>query len=57
MPNQSSMDKGNLGTPLGGSTTDPLLNPDKSFYENLPFHGLQNPPDKVCVIKITPACK
>lgn len=33
------------------STTpiDPLNQPenDKAFYENLPFHGMQNPPNKV----------
>jgi hypothetical protein len=31
------------------SPSDALLQPnhDKGFYENLPFHGMQNPPNKV----------
>jgi len=32
------------------SPSDALLQPDldaKTFYENLPFHGIQNPPNKV----------
>lgn len=31
------------------SPNDALLQPesDKVFYENLPFHGMQNPPNKV----------
>ncbi|XP_072375760.1 uncharacterized protein, partial [Diabrotica undecimpunctata] len=47
-PNMSSTeDKPRLGggLPLGG-TADPLSDPDKGFYENLPFHGMQNPPSK-----------
>nr|XP_022900084.1 uncharacterized protein LOC111413372 isoform X2 [Onthophagus taurus] len=55
LPNQSSMgDKGGLGgTPQGGGIADPLNDPDKLFYENLPFHGMQNPPNKPISI-ITP---
>ncbi|CAH1113208.1 unnamed protein product, partial [Psylliodes chrysocephalus] len=47
-PNMSSTeDKPRLGVglPLGG-TADPLNDPDGGFYENLPFHGMQNPPNK-----------
>ncbi|XP_074027945.1 neuromusculin isoform X7 [Leptinotarsa decemlineata] len=47
-PNLSSIeDKPRLGValPLGG-TADPSNDPDKGFYENLPFHGMQNPPNK-----------
>lgn len=34
---------------LNASPNDALLQPDgdKVFYENLPFHGMQNPPNKV----------
>lgn len=32
--------------PVGG-TADPANDHDKGFYENLPFHGMQNPPNKV----------
>lgn len=32
--------------PVGG-TADPANDYDKGFYENLPFHGMQNPPNKV----------
>lgn len=44
----STEDKPRLGVglPLGG-TADPLNDPDGGFYENLPFHGMQNPPNKV----------
>lgn len=47
-PNPSSIaDKGGLGAaPPGGGSADPLTDPDKGFYENLPFHGMQNPPNK-----------
>lgn len=48
-PNPSSIeDKARLGAapPVGG-IADPLSDPDKGFYENLPFHGMQNPPNKV----------
>ncbi|RZC40747.1 hemicentin-1, partial [Asbolus verrucosus] len=31
--------------PVGGSA-DPANDHDKGFYENLPFHGMQNPPNK-----------
>ncbi|KAJ8954753.1 hypothetical protein NQ314_007023 [Rhamnusium bicolor] len=47
-PNPSSIeDKARLGAvpPVGG-TVDPLSDPDKGFYENLPFHNMQNPPNK-----------
>lgn len=49
VPNQSSIgDKGGIGSvPPGGGTADPMGDPDKLFYENLPFHGMQNPPNKV----------
>ncbi|XP_071450004.1 uncharacterized protein nrm [Hetaerina americana] len=44
----ATRDKSNQGkTPdgvnMGGSQADD----DRAFYENLPFHGLQNPPNKV----------
>jgi hypothetical protein len=48
-PNPSSTgDKMRLGAapPVGGSA-DPANDHDKGFYENLPFHGMQNPPNKV----------
>ncbi|XP_044766559.1 uncharacterized protein LOC123322654 isoform X3 [Coccinella septempunctata] len=48
LPNQSSLaDKTGLGTapPIGG-IADPTYDPDKGFYENLPFHSMQNPPNK-----------
>lgn len=46
-PNPSSTgDKGRLGADPGDGSTDPLTM-DKGFYENLPFHGMQNPPNKV----------
>lgn len=47
-PNPSSTaDKGGSGVaPPGGGSADPLTDPDKGFYENLPFHGMQNPPNK-----------
>lgn len=35
---------------LNSSPSDALLQTDpdnKAFYENLPFHGMQNPPNKV----------
>ncbi|XP_017770206.1 PREDICTED: LOW QUALITY PROTEIN: uncharacterized protein LOC108557968 [Nicrophorus vespilloides] len=50
-PNPSSIaDKGGLGAaPPGGGLADPLTDPDKGFYENLPFHGMQNPPNKVAI--------
>ncbi|KAJ3660556.1 hypothetical protein Zmor_004998 [Zophobas morio] len=47
-PNPSSAgDKTRLGAapPVGGSA-DPANDHDKGFYENLPFHGMQNPPNK-----------
>ncbi|XP_044272601.1 uncharacterized protein LOC123016327 [Tribolium madens] len=47
-PNPSSTgDKTRLGAapPVGGSA-DPTNDHDKGFYENLPFHGMQNPPNK-----------
>ncbi|KAJ8922097.1 hypothetical protein NQ315_004029 [Exocentrus adspersus] len=47
-PKPSSIeDKARLGAapPVGG-TADPLSDNDKGFYENLPFHGMQNPPNK-----------
>lgn len=47
-PNPSSTgDKERLGAEPGDGSTDPLTNADKGFYENLPFHGMQNPPNKV----------
>lgn len=48
-PNPSStQDKGVLGAaPPGGGSADPLTDPDNGFYENLPFHGMQSPPNKV----------
>lgn len=50
-PNQSSTEnKTNLGLtpPSGGSVNPNNVDPDnKGFYENLPFHGMQNPPNKV----------
>ncbi|XP_039278812.1 uncharacterized protein LOC111055569 [Nilaparvata lugens] len=46
-PNPSSTkDKSDLNS---SSPSDALLQPDgdnKAFYENLPFHGMQNPPNK-----------
>lgn len=46
-PNQSATkDKSDLNS----SPSDALLQTDpdnKAFYENLPFHGIQNPPNKV----------
>ncbi|KAK4872366.1 hypothetical protein RN001_014395, partial [Aquatica leii] len=43
LPNQSIMaDRGRQHDGL----TDPLTTPDKGFYENLPFHGMQTPPNK-----------
>lgn len=31
-----------------GSMSDGMTDPDtKTFYENLPFHGIQTPPNKV----------
>lgn len=45
-PNPSSTgDKSRLGGDPGDGSMDPLT--DKGFYENLPFHGMQNPPNKV----------
>ncbi|KAL3285411.1 hypothetical protein HHI36_019513 [Cryptolaemus montrouzieri] len=48
VPNQSSLgDKTRLGAaPPTGGIADPLYDPDKDFYENLPFHSMQNPPNK-----------
>lgn len=51
-PNQSSAEnKTNLGLaqPDGGSVNpNNVVDPEnKGFYENLPFHGMQNPPNKV----------
>lgn len=35
------------GNPTGNAT-DPVAEPEnKTLYENLPFHGMQNPPNKV----------
>ncbi|VEN48717.1 unnamed protein product, partial [Callosobruchus maculatus] len=55
-PLSSIEDKGRLGSaaPLTtAATADPSSappthpsDPDKGFYENLPFHGMQNPPNK-----------
>ncbi|XP_057661912.1 titin isoform X3 [Diorhabda carinulata] len=47
-PNMSSTeDKPRLGGGLPhGGTPNPLNDPDKGFYENLPFHGMQNPTSK-----------
>lgn len=46
-PNPSNTaDKGGN---LGNSPSDPLDPEQKTFYENLPFHGMQNPPNKVRV--------
>jgi hypothetical protein len=45
-PNPSAIkDKSDLNS----SPNDALLQPesDRAFYENLPFHGMQNPPNKV----------
>lgn len=51
-PNQSSAEnKTNLGLaaqPDAGSVNPNNIAPeDRGFYENLPFHGMQNPPNKV----------
>lgn len=50
-PNQSSTEnKTNLGLtqPDDGSVNPNNIDPEnKGFYENLPFHGMQNPPNKV----------
>lgn len=47
LPNQSTTaDRGRLGGPLNDGSTDPLTDPNKGFYENLPFHGMQTPPNK-----------
>lgn len=45
VPGPASKDKNDLSS----SPNDALLQPDgdKVFYENLPFHGMQNPPNKV----------
>lgn len=60
-PNQSATkDKSDLNS----SPSDALLQTDpdnKAFYENLPFHGIQNPPNKVnrCnpyISNIFPSC-
>ncbi|XP_049818622.1 hemicentin-1 isoform X3 [Aethina tumida] len=57
-PNPSSIgDKTRLGAapPVGG-IADPSNNPnaaDKGFYENLPFHGMQNPPNKNAFYTLT----
>lgn len=53
-PNQSSTEnKTNLGiTPFDGGSVNPNnTEPEnKGFYENLPFHGMQNPPNKVTAV-------
>ncbi|KAK9891373.1 hypothetical protein WA026_014617 [Henosepilachna vigintioctopunctata] len=48
VPNQSSLgDKARLGAaPPAGGLADPMYDPDKGFYENLPFHSMQTPPNK-----------
>uniref|UniRef100_A0A1B6E6D7 Ig-like domain-containing protein n=1 Tax=Clastoptera arizonana TaxID=38151 RepID=A0A1B6E6D7_9HEMI len=41
---------------LNSSPSDALLHPDpdnRAFYENLPFHGMQNPPNKNSHCKLT----
>lgn len=54
-PNQSSTENkinlANLGAaPQDGSPNNINMDPDnKGFYENLPFHGMQNPPNKVYI--------
>ncbi|XP_030767914.1 hemicentin-1 isoform X2 [Sitophilus oryzae] len=41
--------------PLSNNAADPN---DKGFYENLPFHGIQNPPNKNAFYTLTtPHCK
>ncbi|CAH0547572.1 unnamed protein product, partial [Brassicogethes aeneus] len=60
-PNPSSVgDKTRLGAaPPGGGSADPSTDPnntaaaDKGFYENLPFHGMQNPPNKNAFYTLT----
>jgi len=39
--------KGGSGGPSKGKHTDDQPHPDNSFYDNLPFHGLKNPPKQV----------
>ncbi|KAF5279443.1 hypothetical protein FQA39_LY05553 [Lamprigera yunnana] len=51
VPNQSII--ADRGRPHNDGLTDPLTTPDKGFYENLPFHGMQTPPNKPVSI-ITP---
>lgn len=48
-PNLSSTeDKARLGAaPPRDYGADPMTESEKQFYENLPFHGMQNPPNKV----------
>lgn len=48
-PNLSSTeDKARLGAvPPRDYTAGPMTDSEKQFYENLPFHGMQNPPNKV----------
>lgn len=46
VPNQSNTADKN-GNPTG-TAPDPNADPEqRTFYENLPFHGMQNPPNKV----------
>ncbi|XP_044729273.1 hemicentin-1 [Chrysoperla carnea] len=43
-PSQSNTaDKNNLNK---DNPSETLTDPDRGFYENLPFHGMQNPPNK-----------
>ncbi|CAH1980821.1 unnamed protein product [Acanthoscelides obtectus] len=63
-PLSSIEDKGRLGSaaPLtSAATADPSSappvhpsDPDKGFYENLPFHGMQNPPNKNAFYTLNP---
>lgn len=48
-PNLSTTeDKARLGAaPPRDYAADPMTDSEKQFYENLPFHGMQNPPNKV----------
>ncbi|CAG9768077.1 unnamed protein product [Ceutorhynchus assimilis] len=66
-PSSTVGDKIRLGVvpPVGSMQDHPLHHPnsthdpnDKGFYENLPFHGMQNPPNKNAFYTLTaPHCK
>ena len=50
MTNQRVLSKSNLldeKTEVNQGKADNQPHPDRSFYENLPFHGLKQPPKEV----------